>query len=99
MFSCLYIVTDLNASTSSRNIILKGVTAQSTVKEELLAAVPRMKGSMFCSNMMKWLELGTLFDNVSVYVDNTSAGHVAGNRTKSSRLKHEDMWYLFLGLK
>ena len=47
-----------------------------------------LKGSVFSSNIM--LELGTdkNFGGVQLYIDNTSALHVPGNRTYSLRAKH-----------
>ena len=52
---------------------LQGLTAQSTMEAELVAAALTMKEAVFCSNMMKKLGFGTRFDNVSVYIDNTSS--------------------------
>ena len=37
--------------------------------------------------MMEELGFGTRYDSVQLYIDNTSALHVAGNRTYSSRVK------------
>ena len=51
---------------------------------------------MVCSNMMKELRLDTRFDSVAPYIDNTSALHVAGNRTYSSRVKHVALRYFFI---
>ena len=51
---------------------LQGLTAQSTMEAELVAAALTMKEAVFCSNMMKELGFGTRFDNVPVYIDNTS---------------------------
>ena len=36
------------------------------------------------------------FDSVPLYVDDTSALHVAGNRTYSSRVKHVASRYFFI---
>ena len=60
---------------------LQGLTAQSTMEAELVAAALTMKEAVFCYNMMKELGFGTRFDNVPVYIDNTSTLHVAGNQT------------------
>ena len=67
---------------------LQGLTAQSTMEEELVAAALTMKEAEVCSNMMKELGFGTRFDNVPVHIDNTSTLHVAGNQTYSPRVKH-----------
>ena len=55
-----------------------------------------MKEAVVCSNMMKELRLDTRFDSVAPYIDNTSALHVAGNRTYSSRVKHVALRYFFI---
>ena len=60
---------------------LQGLTAHSTMEAELVTAALTMKKSVFCSNIMKELGFGTRFDNVPVYIDNTSNVHVAGNQT------------------
>ena len=54
---------------------LQGLTAQSTMEAELVAAALTMKEAGFCSNMTKELGFGTHFDNVPVYIDNTSSRH------------------------
>ena len=59
---------------------LQGLTAQSTMAAELVAAVLVLKAT-FCSNMMKELGFGTRFDSVPLYIDNTSVLHIAGNMT------------------
>ena len=46
--------------------------------------------------MMKELGFGTRFDSVTLYIDNISALHVAGNRTYSSRVKHVALRYFFI---
>ena len=53
-----------------------------------MVAALTMKEAVFCSNMMKELGFGTRFDNVPVYIDNTSTLHVAGNQNYSPRVKH-----------
>ena len=45
--------------------------------------------------MMKGL-VGTRFDSVPLHIDNTSALHVARNRTCSSRVKHVAPRYFFI---
>ena len=45
--------------------------------------------------MMKGLEFGTRIDSVPLYINNTSALHVAGNQTYSSRGKHVALRYFF----
>ena len=74
----------------------QGLTAQSTMEAELVAAALAMKEAVFCSNMMKELGFGTGFDIVPLYIDNTSALHVAGNRTYSSRVKDVALRYFFI---
>ena len=66
------------------------------MEAELLAAALTMKEeAVFCSNMM--LELG--FDessgSVPLYIDNTSALHIAGSRTYIPRAKHIALRYYF----
>ena len=90
-----YIVFLANAPVSFK-VGLQGLTAQSTMEAELVAAALAMKEAVFCSNMMKELGFGTRFDSVPLYIDNTSALHVAGNRTYSSRVKHVALRYFFI---
>jgi len=66
------------------------------MEAELVAAALAMKEAVFCSNMMKELGFGTRFDSVPLYIDNTSALHVAGNRTYSSRVKHVALRCFFI---
>ena len=61
-----------------------------------MAAALAMKEAVFCSNMMKELGFVTRFDSVPLYIDNTSALHVAGNRPYSSRVKHVAIRYFFI---
>ena len=75
---------------------LQGLTAQSTMEAELVAATLTMKGAMFCYNMMKELGFGTRFDNVPVYIDKISTLHVAGNHTYSPRVKHVALRFFFV---
>ena len=53
-----------------------------------MTAALTIKEAVFCSNMMKELGFGTRFDNVPVYIDNTSTLYVADNQTYSPRVKH-----------
>ena len=78
------------------NVRLQGLTAQSTMKRELVMAALPMKAAMFCLNMM--LELGSdeSFGSVPLYIDNTSALYVTGNRKNSSRVKHIALRYCFV---
>ena len=46
--------------------------------------------------MMEELGFGTRYDSVQLYIDNTSALHVAGNRTYSSRVKHVALRRFFI---
>ena len=64
---------------------LQGLTAQSTMNAELVAVALTMKKAMFCSNTILELDF---FGSVPLYIDSTSALHVAGNRTYSPRAKH-----------
>ena len=49
---------------------LQGLTAQSIMEAELVAATLAMKEAVFCSNMMKELGFGTRFDSVPLCIDN-----------------------------
>ena len=76
----------LSIAPVSFKVGLQGLTAQSTMETELVAAalaMLTMKEEVFCSNMMKELGFGTRFDSAPLYIDITSAMHVAGNRTYS----------------
>ena len=53
----------------------QGLTAQSTMEAESVAAAHAMKEAAFCSNMIKELGLGTRFDSVPLYIDNISTLH------------------------
>ena len=55
-----------------------------------------MKEAVLCSNMMLLLGFKEGFGSVPLYIDNTSALHVAGNRTYSSRAKHIALRYFFV---
>ena len=90
-----YIVFLSNAPVSFK-VGLQRLTAQSTMEAELAAAALAMVETVFCSNMMKELGFVARFDSVSLNIDNTSALHVAGNRTCSSRVKHVVLRYFFI---
>ena len=65
---------------------LQGLTAQPTMEAELVAvALTMKKETVFCSNIMSELGFGESFGSVPLHIDNTSALHIAGNRTFSSR--------------
>ena len=64
---------------------LQGLTAQSTMEAELVAAALTMKEAVFCNSMMQEIGFKDGFDSVPLFIDNTSALHVAGNRTYSPR--------------
>ena len=89
-----YIVMLANAPISFK-VGLEGLTAQSMMEAELVAAALTMKESVFCSNMTKELGFGKRFNCVPVYIDNTSTLHVAGNRTYSPQVKHVALRYFF----
>ena len=68
---------------------LQGLTAQPTMKAELVAAALIMKEeAVFCSNIMSQLGFGESFGSVTLYIDNTSALYIAGNHTYIPRAKH-----------
>ena len=91
-----YIVTVANAPIIFK-VELRGLTAQPTMEAELVAAALTMKEeAVFCSNMMSEPSFGESFGSVPLHIDNTSALHIAGNRTYSSRVKHIRLRYIFL---
>ena len=67
-----------------------------TMEAELVAAATAMKESLFCRNMTMESGFTEGFWSVPVYIDNTSALHVAGNRTFSPRAKHIALRYFFV---
>ena len=74
----------------------QGLTTQPTMEAELVAAVLTIKEeAVFCSNMMSELGFGESFGSVPLHIDNTSALHIAGNRTYSPRAKHIALRYYF----
>ena len=86
----------LSNGPTSFEVDIQGLTAQSTMEVELVAAALTMKESIVCSNMM--LELGFKggFDSMPLDIDNTSTLNVAGNRTYSLRAKHIALRYFFV---
>ena len=61
-----------------------------------MAADTAMKESLLCRNMMMEFGFTEGFWSVPVYIDNTSASHVAGNRTFRPRAKHIALRYFFV---
>ena len=55
-----------------------------------------MKEAVFCSDMMLELGFKEGFGSVPLYIDNTSALHLAGNRTYSRSAKHSTLRYSFV---
>ena len=75
---------------------LQGLTAQPMMEAEIVAVALTMKEkAVFCSNMMSELGYGESFGSVPLHVDNTSALHIAGNRTYIPRAKHIALRYYF----
>ena len=60
---------------------LQRVTAQSTMEAELISVALASKEAVYLSNRMAELGFGKLFHSVPLFVDNTGALHIAGNRT------------------
>ena len=89
-----YIVTLANAPIIFK-VGLQGLSVQSTTEVELVAGALTMKEAGFCSNMMLELGFDENFDSVPLYIDNTLALHVAGNRTYSPRAKLISLRYYF----
>ena len=81
-----YIVTLANAPIIFK-VGLQGLTAQSTMEVELVAAALTIKEAVFSSNMNLGLSFNESFGSVPLYIDNTSALHVAGNNTYGSSRK------------
>ena len=75
---------------------IQGLTAQSTMEAEMVAAALAMKEAVFCSNMMLDLGFKEGFGSAILYIDNISALHVAGSRTFSPRAKHIALRYFFV---
>ena len=75
---------------------LQSLTAQSTMEAELVTATTAMKESLLCRSMLMELCFTEGFRSVPVYINNTSALHVPGNRTFSPRAKHIALRYFFV---
>ena len=76
---------------------LQRLTAQSTMEAELVVAALTIKEAVLSSNtIMLELDFDESFSSVPLYNDNTSALHVAGNRTYSPRAKHIALGYFFV---
>ena len=75
---------------------LQSLTAQSAMETELAAAAIAMKEPLFCRNMMMELGFTEGIRSVPVYIDNTSALYMAGNRNISPRAKHIAIRYSFV---
>ena len=80
----------------SFQVKLQGLTAQSTMEAELVAAALTMNEAVFFSSMILELGFDESFGSVQLYIDNTSALHVAGNHTYSPRAKHIALRYFFV---
>ena len=75
---------------------LQGLTAQPPMEAELVAVALTMMGeAVFCSNMMSGLGFGESFGSVPLHIDNTSALHLADNRTYIPRSKHIALRHYF----
>ena len=74
---------------------LLGLTAQSTMEAELVAAMLTMTETVFCKGMIQELGFKDGFDSVPLFIDSASALHVARNRTYSPRAKHSALRYFF----
>ena len=97
-----------NAKSTSSNIVMlanapiifevgsQGLTAQSTMEAELVAAALTMKEAVFCKSMTQELGFKDGFDSIPLHIDNTLALHVAENRTCSPRAKHIALRYFFM---
>ena len=67
---------------------MQGLTAQSKMEVELVAAALAMKKAVYCAGMMGELGFEEMFKCVPIHIGNTSAPHVAGNKSYSSCAKH-----------
>ena len=63
-----------------------------------MAAALTMKEVVFCFNIMLKLDFDESFDSVPLYIDNTSALHVADKRTCSPRENYVALRYSTLPL-
>ena len=82
-----YIMMLANALISSK-AGLQGLTAQSTMKAELVAAVLAVKEAVFCSNMMLELDFDETFGSMPLYFNNKhrSRSHRHGCQHRDLRL-------------
>ena len=80
----------------SAKVELQGLTAQSTMGPELVAAALTMKEAVLCKHMINELRFKDGFDSVPLYIDNMSALHEAGNRTYFPRARHIGLRYFFV---
>ncbi|CAM9739192.1 unnamed protein product [Ascophyllum nodosum] len=90
-----YIIMLFNGPISFK-VGIQGLTTQSKVKAELVAVALAIKEAVFCGNMMLKLGFKEGFGSVTLYIDNISALHVAGNRTYSPCAKHIALRYFFV---
>ena len=74
----------------------KLVGSRWVMEAELVAAATAMKKSLFCRNIMMELGFTEEFRGALVYIDNTSALHVVGNKTFSPWAKHIALRYVFV---
>ena len=72
------------------------MTAQSSMEAEFVATALKMKEAVFRSNLMKELGFETRFDNILVYINNTSTIYVTANQTYSLRLIYVVMRFFFI---
>ena len=83
-----YIMTLTDALTIFK-VGLQGLTAQSTMEAELVAAALAMEDEVvFCSNTMSGLGFSESFASVPLHIDNLSALCIASNRIYIPRAKH-----------
>ncbi|CAN0521246.1 unnamed protein product, partial [Laminaria digitata] len=88
---CLRILSSRSNAPVCYKVGWQGLTAQSTVEAELVAAPLAMKESVFCSNTDE--ESGIRHVVRPLYNDSTLTLHVAGSRTYSSQVKHAALPY------
>ena len=72
------------------------INCKSIIEAELVAAALTMKKAVFCSNMVLELSFKEGIGSLQLYIDNTSALHVTGNRTYSPYAKHIALRYFFV---
>ena len=74
---------------------LQGLTAQPTMEAELVAVALAMKEEAVLYSTMSELGFGESFGSVPLHIDNTSALHIADNRTYIPRAKHIALRHYF----